>query len=268
MRQSIRHHAGTDEAQSPPSMLADVEIDRVRLVLEMSVLAPARVPRLFQLAQRADDAIGGIDGVRARAHLAHMDRMAAHLDLEPEHADIGAHDRLLGRLGDQRGIGLVAAQMRHQRAVAGRLLLDHRLDVDGRGGLQADAAQRVEREDVRRSARLHVGAAAAIHPVAVDSRLEGRLAPHVLRSGRHDVDVRLQDQRAAVLLARPMDADDDRRVGVLRREPRAAGVALDRGAVHGEAVHRVAARAQRAEHVVLQRVLLPAVRRETGRGPA
>jgi hypothetical protein len=40
-----------------------------------------------------------------------MDRVAAHLDLEPEHADIGAHQLLVFGLGDQSRVGLVAAQV-------------------------------------------------------------------------------------------------------------------------------------------------------------
>ena len=68
--------------------------------------------------------------------------------------------------------------------------------------------------------------------------------------------MRLQDQRAAGLLARPVDADDDRRVGMLcrttARRRDGAAIAL---AVHREPVHREAALAQRAEHEILHRVL-------------
>ena len=167
--------------------------------------------------------------------------MAAHLDLEPEHAGVGAHQLLVLGLGDQHGVGPVAAQMGHQRAVAGRFLLDHGLDVDGRGGLEADAAERVEGEEVGGVPGLHVGPAAAVEPVALDRGLEGRVGPEVGGAGRHHVDMGLEDERAAALLARAVDADDDRGLGMLVRDRRAAGMAADRLAVHGEAVHGVAA---------------------------
>ena len=83
--------------------------------------------------------------------------MAAHLDFKPKHADVGAHQLLVHRLGDQRGVGAIAAQMRHQRAVAGRFLFDHGLQIDRRRRLQADATQRLKRVEIGRMARLHVG---------------------------------------------------------------------------------------------------------------
>src|SRR5437660_1292286 len=82
------------------------------------------------------------------------------------------------------------------------------------------------------------------------------MRPHVVRAFRHDVDMRLQDQRAALFLAWAMNADDDRRFGVLLGKRRAAGVARDRLAVHGEALHGVTALAQRAKDEILDRMLL------------
>ena len=128
----------------------------MRIVGEMLVRVAALVPGRLEPAQRRDDPVGGVDGVRAGAHVAHMDGVAAHLDLKPQHAGVRPHELLLLGLRDQHRIGLVAAQMRHQRAVAGRFLLDDRLHVDGRGGLQPDPLERVEREEVRGMAGLHV----------------------------------------------------------------------------------------------------------------
>ena len=141
---------------------ADVQIDRMLLVLEMLAPGFVRVPLGLELAQFAEHTIGGIDRVRAGAHLAHMHRHAAHLDLEPDHAGIGAHELLVFRLRDQHGIGLVAAQMCHQRAVAGQFFLDNRLHIDRCRRLQPYAAQCIEREQVCRVSGLHVGAAAAV----------------------------------------------------------------------------------------------------------
>jgi hypothetical protein len=178
-----------------------------------------------------------------------------HLYLEPEHADIRACELLVLRFGDERRVGAIAAQMRHQRAVAGRLLLHHGLQIDGRCGLQADTAQRVERVEIGGMASLHVAAAAAKQPIALDHRIERRMRPHVRRTRRHDVDVRLQDERTADLSAWAMDADDDRRGRMGFAEPAGAGMALERLAVHLETLHRQAPRAEGLEHEILDRVL-------------
>ncbi len=233
MRQSIRHQAGTEEAQSPPS---------IRPILRLiGCASPSKCGRpalsAFQRsssAQRPDHPVGGVDGVRPRAHLAHMDRPAPDLDPEPQDAGIGAHQHLLLRLGDQHRVGAVAAQMGHQGAVAGRFLFHHRLQRHGGGGLEPDAAERVEGEQVGGMPRLHVGAAAAIEPVALHHRREGRVGPEVGGARRHHVDMGLEDQRAPPLLPRPVDADDDRRLGMLRREPGAARMRLDLRPVHRE----------------------------------
>ena len=70
-----------------------------------------------------------------------MYRQSPHLHLEPEDADIGAHEHLFLWLRNQHSIGLVAAQVRHQRTIAGGLLLDDRLDIHGRRWLQPDATE-------------------------------------------------------------------------------------------------------------------------------
>jgi hypothetical protein len=72
----------------------------------------------------------------------------------------------------------------------------------------------------------------------------------------------LKDERAALFFARPVDADDDRRVRVRGGEFRPAGMPFDGGPIHGEAVHGVAARAKLLEHEILDRVLLAAQRGE------
>ncbi len=191
-----------------------------------------------------------------------MDRPAPDLDPEPQDAGIGAHQHLLLRLGDQHRVGAVAAQMGHQGAVAGRFLFHHRLQRHGGRRLEPDAAERVEGEQVGGVPRLHVGAAAAVEPVALHHRLEGRVCPEVGGACRHHVDMGLEDQRAPPLLPRPVDADDDRRLGMLGTELGAARMRLDLRPVHREAVHGVAALAEGAEDEVLDRLLLAAGRGE------
>ena len=94
-------------------------------VFEMGAAGLVCVPFRFELPQFGDDAVGCIDCICAGAHLPHMHGHAAHLDLEPEDAGIGAHQHFFFRLGNENRVRLVAAQMRHQRAVAGRLFFDH-----------------------------------------------------------------------------------------------------------------------------------------------
>ncbi len=231
-------------------------------VLEVRAPGLARVPGLLERAQFGDDAVGGIDGVGAGAHVAHVHGMAAHFHLEPQHADVGANEFLVLGLRDQHGIGAIAPQVRHEGAVAGRFLLDHGLYVERGGRLQADAGERIKREHVGRRADLHVRPAAPVEPVALDDGIEGRMRPHVGGARRHHVGVRLQDQRAAGFLARVVDADHDRGRGMLGRPGRAAGMPLDRLAVHGEAIHGVASAGQCLEYEILHRVLGTAGRGE------
>ena len=75
--------------------------------------------------------------------------------------------------------------------------------------------------------------------------------------------MRLENQRASPFLAGTMDADHDRRRRMDVAELPAAGVAFDRLTLHREPFHGEAARAERAEHEVLDRMLGPANRRET-----
>ena len=80
-------------------------------------------------------------------------------------------------------------------------------------------------------------------------------APHVVRAGRHDIDMGLQDQRTAFFLARMMHADDDRRLRMLFGPGRSARMIGDGRAIHRKTVHRVAAFTQRAEDEILAGVL-------------
>src|SRR3954454_13232712 len=70
----------------------------------------------------------------------------------------------------------------------------------------------------------------------------------------------LEDQTASGLALRMMDADHDRSVGMFCGEPGGAGMPLDRGPVHGEAVEREAFVPQRTKHEVLNGVLRAANR--------
>ncbi len=80
-------------------------------------------------------------------------------------------------------------------------------DLLARGGEEEERALRpppgaddlLDRRELRDGEALHVVHAAAVDPGAVDGGAERRVAPPLLRGGRLDVDVIVQDDRAALL---------------------------------------------------------------------
>ena len=117
---------------------ADVEIDRMLHGVERRVLLAAAVPVLLQPVQRLHDAVGCLDRIGAGRGFADMHRHAADMDLEPQHADLATDEPVPHRLGDEHGVGAVAALQAGEGAVAGALLLDHRLHMHVGGRLVAD----------------------------------------------------------------------------------------------------------------------------------
>ncbi len=175
-------------------------------------------------------------GVRHRGVHGH----AVDVDGHPHHAHLRAHQLVAG-LGNDRRVGGVALDQAGQRAVAGALLLDHRLQRDPRRRLVAQALQRAHRHRVGHDAGLHVVGAAPVQPVAVDPGLEGRARPQPLGADRHHVDVAVENQRAAAHRAfRVVHADDVAPTFVRDDRRRVARVApqfvfVDRELAHGQA---------------------------------
>ncbi len=188
--------------------------------------------------------------------------MALHPDLEPQHAHVGAHQHVLLGFRDDHGIGAVAAQQRRQGAVAGAFLFDHRLEIDGGPRGIARRAHGIVGVQIGNQPGLHVGRAATVHPAVDDGRVPRRAAPHVDRSGRHHVDVSVQDERAAGLLFGTIGAHHVEGVFVRHGHRAEAGMRLDVAHVDLPAVHGEAARAHRFEQEVLRRVFLFAQRRK------
>ena len=168
-------------------------------------LVPARDHRLQALEQ----AEAGLDGVDAAGGVEHVRGPSLHLQGDPGHAHLRAQDGVVEGLRDDGGVGAEAVVQAGQRAVAGALLLDHRLQEYRRGRAAAQALHGPEGGDGGGDARLHVARAATVQAVAVDARLEWRRRPELLHPHRHHVDVAVEDQRAAAALrARPVRADD------------------------------------------------------------
>jgi len=251
------HRGGPVAALDP----AHVEVDRVVEFREMRMGRLAGVPLRLERAQRGDHPEARLDGVRAGARLADMNRPARDADAKPQHAAIGAHELFVLRLGDQRGVGPVAPRHARQRAVARAFLLDHRLQMDRGGGLKTDPPKRVEREEIGGEPGFHVGRPAPVEPVALAARAERRRGPERGRSLRHDVDMAVEDQRTPRLGARTMRGDDIQRVGVIDRHGREAGMIADRVEIDRPDRGGVAARAKGAGHRLLRGLLAPAQRR-------
>ena len=165
------------------------------------------VPLLLELAQLLDDAVGRFDRVRAGIGLVDVDGMAGDLDLEPHHADLRDGERAARRFGDQRRLGAIAALQAGQRTVARALLLDHRLLIDIGRRRVAQRAQSAQRKHVQDQPGLHVARAATVHPAILHIGIVGIARPHLVRPFRHDVDMSVQDQRAALGIGRPPGAD-------------------------------------------------------------
>ena len=73
---------------------------------------------------------------------------------------------------------------------------------------------------------------------------------------RYDVDMALEDQRAAGFGARAMNADDDRRGRMLGRKRAATGMGANLAFIHGEDIDRQTASAQFTGHQILRGVLI------------
>src|SRR5207302_4415673 len=89
---------------------------------------------------------------------------------KPDHADLRAHHLAAGRLGNEAGVGTVAALQGRERTDAGALFFDYGLEVNPPGRLQAGRLDRVQRIECADGARLHVAGAAAIHLAVLDDR--------------------------------------------------------------------------------------------------
>ena len=168
----------------------------------MGVLGERRRGRGVELGLEApqglDHRVGGLDRVGALARLHGMGGRAQHAHLEPQHADLGVPDRAARRLGQDRGVGRVPGQHAGERAVARALLLDDRLELHPRARREAEPLQAADGADHRHEPRLHVAGAAPVHPLALDARAVGVAGPQRGRLGADDVDVAVEDQRAAV----------------------------------------------------------------------
>ena len=139
-----------------------------------------------------------------------------------------------------------------------RLFLNDRLDVNGGRGLEADAAQRVEGKYIRGVTRLHIGAAPSVEPVAFYDRLERWVRPHSGWSRRYDIHVGLQNERAPLLFAWPVNANHNWRARVLLGKSACSFVSLQRRFIHLEPVERIAAGAQCPKDKILYGMLCAA----------
>ena len=112
----------------------------------MRVLDLARIPDDFELLQGLRSSrIGLLDGVGAAAEKAPdaccgSPSTSTRNQIGPTCARISSS--VARRLGNEGGIGAIAALQAGERAIAGAFLLDHRLQIDIAARLQAKAGER------------------------------------------------------------------------------------------------------------------------------
>ena len=138
--------------------LSDVDVDGVLEFFEVAHVSFAIVPAGFEISQRLDQLVGGLDRIGTGRHLARVNGAPAHVDAKPDHAGVCAHQHVFFGLGDQRRFSAITAHQARERAVSRALLLGDRLQMDGCSRLEAEPSERVEREDVGGEAGFHVSA--------------------------------------------------------------------------------------------------------------
>ena len=172
-----------------------------------------------------------------------------HGDLAVGAAAAGRPHLEPGRLGDDREVGRDAVARAGERADAGGLLVGVRAD-DHVAAQVARRRERLGRDHHRGDPALHVARAAADQAVALDAGAE------LLRRPGHDVDVAVEQQRAAA--ARAAEARRELRAALeadaVRGRERVAGDVLARGLPDLDLGAR---RAQPLGQVGLQLGLLP-----------
>jgi hypothetical protein len=218
----------------------------------------ALVPFGLQSFEALYQVIGSLDGIRARAGARDVNGQSSNSQAEPDHADLRAHQLSVGGFGDQARIGAIAALQCREGAEPGALLFDHRLQMDAALRLEPGRFERVDRVERRDGPGLHVAGAAAVEPAVLDHGLERRPGPHVERTGRHDIAMALQDQRASGLLRRTIGSDHCAGAREIGLDRSIAGQRLQVVLIDDPVVGLVAALAQQAREHVLARPFLAA----------
>src|SRR5690625_874927 len=184
------------------------------------------------------------------------------VDPAPDQANLRPQQLGLDRLRNQGTVGLVSALEAGKSPVASALLLHHGLEEDRGGGRVPRAQDRIVGKEHEAKARLHVAAAAAIHPTILDVRIEGRAAPAFPRTGRYYVDMAVQDKGTTTNLLRPVAADDVEGVLVGNLDRREARKILDGVHVDPPVIHVEGTLAHGIRHEILCRMLFTAERRQ------
>ena len=208
------------------------------------------VQEVARLLDRVDRAALG----EVRVLLLGMARAARHADLAVDAAAAGRPDLEAGRLRHDREVGAEATARAGEAADAARLLVGVGADDDV-AAQGAARGQRLGRDDHRRDATLHVARPAARDDAVAHLRVERVVLPAVLATGRDDVDVPVEQQRAAA--AGAAEAGHELR-------PTLEADALDRHGMAGDVLRRRlpdvdlrTGAAQPVGEVLLERGLLP-----------
>lgn len=167
-------------------MLVQV-VGRGRVTVELGLERP----------QRRDHGEAALDRVASDRGGTGVGGAAADGDFEPQHPNLGRLDAETRRLGDDDGVGRTTVEDGLERPMPRALLFDDRLQLHRCKRLQTERPEPRDGTDNDGEPGLHIARAAAIEPVAVPASEERRRAPHVDRLRADDVDVAVEDERAA-----------------------------------------------------------------------
>src|SRR5215218_3122372 len=170
-------------------------------------MAEDAVALLLQLAQVLED---GDELLQSRdALVADGGVGRAAWDLQPKHerTALGRNEGETGRLGDQGGVGAVAAQDGREGAEPPVLLPYRRRHGDVAAQAQAEVGEGVESDEVGDEPALHVAGAASVEQVAIQASREWIPLPRRRVSRGHGVDVGVEQHRGSAPRPTPYAGD-------------------------------------------------------------
>ena len=251
-----RHRRGPLAARD----LAEVEVERMRMVAEQRMRGVRRIPARLDFLQALPHVHRGLDRVQPLVRLHRMRGAAGQVELAPHGADLAAHDRFGEGFGVEHRVDGDALRLevldRGQRAVAGAFLLDHGVEPYRPGGADAEIGQGLEAGQRGDQAALHVARAAAIKPAVPDVGLERRPFPQRQMAGGHHVDMTAHHQRFAALARRAQLAQQVVAAVQFAHHRRIQGVRGEHPGVDGDLAHLEALLGEQLAHHGLRRLLM------------
>jgi hypothetical protein len=170
-------------------------------------VAEDTVALLFQLAQVLEDGEELLQRRDALVADGGVGRAARDLQPEDERTSLGRHQGETGRLGDDGGVGAVAAQDGREGAKPAVLLPYRRRHGDIAAQPETEVREGVERDEMGDEPALHVAGAASVEQVALQVAREWIPFPRGRVSRVHGVGVGVEQDGASVPCPSPCAGD-------------------------------------------------------------